>query len=313
MKDESFEKYHKIKMLGNEDNDGILVNPEDDIIIEEKMDGGNFRFMYGKNGLLLGSRTRELDEDNPNSNNFKRCIEFIKDKFKDVKDPDKYGSLIFYGECMVAHTMAYDWENIPPYLGFDIKDIKHERYLEYDSKKEIFEHFGLPMVPLIKRCKAKDIKTITDKDVPASKYYSKSAKNTQAEGIVLKNYKKNLFAKYVREEFKEECKEAFGDSKKWAKQKGDDEVVVAVYCTNPRIEKIIFKLVDDNFKLDLTMMSELPRRVITDIYEEHWKEICHSNWSLNFKDIRKKINKRCLAVLKQVIVNNAFHNDFQNK
>ena len=41
----TFHKYHKIKLLGNEDNQGILSDPDDDIIIEEKMDGGNFRFM----------------------------------------------------------------------------------------------------------------------------------------------------------------------------------------------------------------------------------------------------------------------------
>ena len=42
MENTHFERYHKIKVLGDEDNKGIFDDPEDEIIIEEKIDGGNF-------------------------------------------------------------------------------------------------------------------------------------------------------------------------------------------------------------------------------------------------------------------------------
>ena len=67
---------------------------------------------------------------------------------------------------------------------------------------------------------------------------------------------------------------------------------------------MIFKLVDEGNKLDLPMMALLPKLVTQDIYEEHWKEICLSNWSVDFKQIKKQIASRCLNVLKRMIVNN---------
>ena len=305
-----FEKYHKIKVLGDEDNKGIFDDLNDEIIIEEKMDGGNFRFAIINDELVMGSHSRVLDEDNPNSKFFKRCIEFIKLKIteKDLLNLKKnYSNMIFYGECMVKHTFDYDWEKIPPYLGFDIKLFSDQtKYIEYDKKVEIFKTLGLPVVPLIKRIKAKDMVKITDDNIPNSAYANPKDDNwKQAEGIVIKNYKRQLFSKYVREKFKEQNKTTFGMPKKWARTESDEALVVATYCTNARIEKIIFKLLEENNKLEMPLMQHLPKRVTNDIFEEHWREICLSNWSVNFKGIRKKITARCLAVLKQMIVNSA--------
>ena len=39
-----FHKYTKIRILGNIENKDIFSDPEDEIIIVEKIDGANFRF-----------------------------------------------------------------------------------------------------------------------------------------------------------------------------------------------------------------------------------------------------------------------------
>ena len=301
-----FEKYHKIKILGDEDNEGIFHNLDDDIIIEEKIDGGNFRFMFKGTELILGSHTRELDDDNPNCKTFRRCMEFVNEQIFsniDITELKNYEGLIFYGECCIKHTMDYDWEKIPPYLGFDVKNMDTGKYLDYDMKLKLFQELGLPTVPLIKSCKAKDIVAMTDDNVPISVYASPSATDTQAEGVVMKNYKEQKFAKFVREKFKETNRAVFGMSKKSARQEGDSELLIATYCTNARLDKIIFKLIDEGYKLEMPLMHILPKRVMEDIYEENWKEICWSNWSINFKTLRQKIPKRCMAVLKQMITN----------
>lgn len=298
-----FEKYHKIKILGDEDNKGILNEPQDEIIIEEKIDGGNFRIMFHNKEVTFGSHTQELRDDNPNKDFFKRTLQYVKEK---IENSDLDGSYIFYGEACVKHTMDYDWEKIPPYLGFDIKNLETHKYFDYDTKKYLFEQLGLPMVPLIKRCKAKDVEVFTEENIPLSFYPSPNNKDhQQCEGIVIKNYSKQLFAKYVREKFKEVNREVFGSSKKWARKEGDAQLLIATYCTNRRIEKMVFKLIAEEVKLEMKMMEVLPKRVTEDIYEEHAKEILWSNWTINFKDIRKKITRRCLSVLKQMIVNNS--------
>ena len=305
---ENFHKYLKIKILGNEENEGIL---DGELVITEKMDGANTRTMFKDDNIIFGSRTQQLTSDEGEESNvpknFIRGLEFVRDKTQGKKLD---GSYILYMECMVKHTMGYDWEHIPPMLGFDIMDLSTGKYLDYDKQIEIFKKLDLPTVPLIWRGDAKDFPKFLDgKEIEdcigISAYPSPSAKDQLAEGWVIKNYGKQLFAKIVRSKFKEKNKEVFGDSKKWARQESDEALLVATYCTNPRIDKIIFKLIDEGEKLDLPMMAKLPKMVISDIYEENWKEILNSNWTLNLKEVRKKINKRCLAALQQSIVNNA--------
>ena len=207
---------------------------------------------------------------------------------------------------MVKHTMNYDWEKIPAYLGFDIYNIKTGKYLNYKDIEIIFcKNLKVEMVPLIKICKAKEIIKVDDDFVPESKYASLSSKDRQAEGVVFKNYSKQIFAKYVREKFKEKNKEAFGGGKKFAKT--DDEYFVAVYCTNARIDKCMFKLIDEGKKLDMTMMGDLLNKVYKDIWEEHWNEISFSKKKIDLLNLKKLVSRRCLEVLKQAIVNNSLN------
>lgn len=50
----NFHKYVKIKEIGHEDNEHIFSDDDDNIIVQEKIDGANFRFMVKKGKVLLG-------------------------------------------------------------------------------------------------------------------------------------------------------------------------------------------------------------------------------------------------------------------
>jgi len=310
---ENFKTYHKIKRLGDEENKEIFTNPEDEIIIQEKIDGGNFRFAILNGKLIFGSRTQQLTndegEDTNLNKNFKRCVEFVREKLTNC--PHAFDlNLIFFGECCVKHTISYDWDKIPPFLGFDIYDIKEERYLDYRECYELYTSFGLPMVPLVGIKKAGEIKDVTDKMVPISMYSLESAKDRKAEGVVYKNYTKQIFAKYVRDAFKERNAEAFGGSPKYNKTGEDNNAdFVFKYCTNARIEKNIFKLIDGGEELHMKLMAKLPKVVYEDIIQEEWREILtNKKWTINFQTLNKLITKRCLNVLVQIITNNALNN-----
>jgi len=41
------------------------------------------------------------------------------------------------------------------------------------------------------------------------------------------------------------------------------------------------------------------------MFEEEWQDILMGNFKINSKGIRQLIAKRCLSILKQVIVNNS--------
>ena len=305
-----FVKYKKIKQLGDEENEDIFKDKEDLIYIQEKVDGGNCRFYINKNGkIIFGSRTQQLTSDEGEDiniqKNFMRCLNHIRDKLSD-KDLTNYKNLIFFGELMIQHTIGYDWENTPPFLGFDILG-EDDRFIEMDIMMKVYTSLGLDFVPLIKVVKASEIKEVTDKDVPKSKYYG-----GQAEGIVFKNYEKQIYAKYVRDKFKEKNKEEFGQNKKHTTT--DEDYFSAVYCTNARIEKCVFKLIDEDNKLHLSLMPLLIKAVYKDIWEENWNEIVNTKQkTINFEKLKKSITKRCFVVLKSIITNNAINKDADKK
>ena len=301
----TFQLYTKIRPLGSEENAGIFENASDTIIVEEKIDGANFRFMITEdNRIIFGSRTQSIgDSEQQIGGNWEKCVEHIKKTLKG-KDLSEYKGLIFYGECCIKHTLQYDWSSIPPFLGYDIFDIKDNKYLDYPVNKIIFNLLGLEFVPVIKECSAGEIGEINDSIVPPTKYPSPSAgaNDLQAEGIVYKNYDKQIFGKYVLDKFKEKAREVFGGSPKFAKD--DTERVVLTYCVNARIEKIIFKLIDDGHKLDMPLMHHAPVAVLNDIFEEAGKEIFMSKLTVNFGEVRQRVSKRVLEVLKNMIANN---------
>lgn len=301
----TFKTYHKIKRLGDEENKDIFLDGE--IVVQEKMDGANMRFMF-KDKLIFGSRTQELQEDKEHkfAKNFTRCINFLRERLKDKNIPSGF---IFYGECMVAHSMQYNWEIVPPFLGFDIYDINAEKYLDYQEVKSIYEYLDLPMVPLIGIYNSREIPKIDDSFVPISKYAILSGEEDvrKAEGIVLKNYSKQIFAKYVRDKFKEINAQVFGSKQIKYNSEDDTGELIFKYCTNQRIDKIIFKLLDEGNELSLKLMPELIKRVLEDIYQENSIEILKSNWIIDCKKIRQMVPKRCIAILNQVITNNTLN------
>lgn len=298
----TFHKYPKIKKIGTEDTELLLSNPDNWIYIQEKIDGANFRFMPTEDGrIVFGSRNNSIGDTTADiGGNWKRCVNFILDATKD-KNLKAFAGCIFYGECCVKHSMNYDWDTIPPFLGFDMWH-PEDGFVNEDIARSHYYFLGLPVVPTIWDGYVRDVPELNESFVPKSAYAP-----MQAEGVVIKNYENQIFAKLVTSKFKEVNKDTFGKGKKHAAN--DNEKVISMYCTNPRIDKQIFSLVDDGNALDMPLMQWLPNNVWQDIIDEHGAEILHSNFSVDFRQIRKLISKRCSSVLNQVITNNALNGD----
>lgn len=306
---EGFHKYKKIYRLGHDENAEIFSDPEDEIVIQEKIDGGNFRFAILNGKVIIGSRTQQLTDDEGNDSNmnkmFIRCANYVREQIKD-KDLSKYEGLLFYGENCVKHTISYDWEEIPPFLGFDILDLTTGKFYGYGDVQLVYGFLNLPMVPHFRTCKVKDLPQIDDDLVPISKYARDSAPDRKAEGLVFKNYRKQIMAKYVRDAFKEKNAEAFGGTPKYNKvDETQNADFLFKFCTNARIEKAIFKRLEQGDSLDLKLMQHVPKDVWTDIWNEEWQYIANQRWMLDFGGIKKLIPKRCKAVIQQMMVNNA--------
>lgn len=166
-------KYPKIREIGHEDNQHIFENPTHNIVIQEKIDGANFRFIYHKGNLIFGSRTQQLTsnngEDTNINKNFMRCINHIRKNINTEK-LKKMPNLIYYGECCVKHSINYQWDKIPPYLGFDIYDTQEGKFIPYPQVEEIFVNINLHFVPVIEHTTVQQFtkQPINDQLIPKS-------------------------------------------------------------------------------------------------------------------------------------------------
>ena len=307
-------KYDKIKQLGDEENKELLTSPEDEIVIEEKLDGANTRFMIKNGKVIFGSHSQQLtsDDGNPDNvnKNFKKSYELIKSKIEPLPASilAELEGLTFFGETMIRHTLDYDWNNIPAFVGFDIYNAKLEKYCEWSHARLLFSELNIEFVPVLWHGQVKDFKIEdwTDDKMPKAKWASQSSPDQQVEGICIKNFVKQLMGKIVRTKFIEKNIKTFGGGKKKARTEGNNDAeVCAIYCTNARIDKQVFKMLDEDKKLSMELMGELIRRVCADVFEESWKDIVWSQWIINFKKLRGLIAKRCQEVLKQMLINNA--------
>jgi len=306
----TFHKYLKIKIIGSDENKELLSDPDDEIVIEEKIDGANFRFMIvhddaNRYRIIFGSRNQSLGDDTSKiGGNWEKCVKYLTEKitaYMKGRPLKEVENNLYFGENCVRHSMGYNWDEIPPFLGFDIYELERQEFIDYPANMGIFNDMGLVFVPVLDVVKAKDIKEFADTDVPITKYPPTLHPDTQAEGVVFKNYNKQIFAKYKTEKFNEKARGTFGGIKKFSRD--DTELITNTYCTNARIEGNILKLVDIGETLGMPLMAKLPNKVYDDIFEEHWREIVHSRFYINFKDLKRQVTRRCLMVLKQVITN----------
>lgn len=290
-------KYPKIKRVGDPETKDLTLPGE--IVMTEKYDGNNFRFTIDEEeGLVFGTRNTVITEEPDDM--FKQVVDHITDKVdpEDVSEVCGGTNYTFFGENMVRHTLDYDWEEIPQFLGFDIYDNDNDKFIPWHKARRWFETLGLEVVREIS-CIDPDEFTEDNLQVPSSNY-----REGKAEGIVLKNYNSQTFAKLRTEEFKEKNQDAFGRSKKHSTT--DNERFVSTYCTNSRIEKTIYKLRDEGHDIEMPLMKHLPIRVYEDVWEEEMEEIIRKHWELDLNQIRSLISHRCSSVLKMVIQQQMF-------
>lgn len=296
-------KYPKIKIIGHDENRDLLAYPEDHIMVESKIDGGNFSFFLDDEGVINEcSRNRNLTTDEDEKTFIKQRL-WLRDKLKDKKiDPD----YVYYCEVMAKHTINYTIA--PDMVGFDIR-LRHDAnseglgvFIDRVSKEEEFKRLGIECVPLVWEGTAGELKKLNlDDMIPKSIYY-----DGLEEGICIKSRSRlsnqgnrQLMGKKVRILFKEKNKAIFGGFKQ---KYSDTNKIVDVFCTEARIKKIILKCVnEEGLSLELALMSKVPHKVIKDILAEEFCSIFDKYKFIDFKQFKQLAGKRCLYVLSNMI------------
>lgn len=273
-------KYPKIKRLGHRDNDGIL--DDGPVTILEKMDGANFRFCLDDGDLVFGSRNVVYDEDDRDSN-FMHAIEYVRENInieRAANIDERYGPVTFYGEAMHSHTLDYEWDNVPSFLGFDIWRGDREEFVSSGTMHHLFDSIDLERVPNLYFGEPDGF----DFDsVPDSEY-----RDGVAEGFVIKNYRTGQAAKVRSERFKEMHGGPTGNTPE-SYEPSDGEVLAKQFTTEARVIKMIQKMIDEGHTLEMSMMDGLWGRVFDDIIDEEYDTIFHGNYSIDTKQFRSEV------------------------
>jgi hypothetical protein len=319
-------KYSKIKRVGHDQNQGMFDNPDDNLLIKEKLDGANFRWTLNEDSrLVFGSKNVEYVKDGEpaySADNYEKldgrftdAIQYIRDKLEteDGTVFEPYEHLTFFGENMVSHSLQYEWGEVPQVIGFDIYDHDQERWLRQEEVERIYDKLDIPTAPVAEEITVEEFKERHESDegyqVPESQY-----RDGKGEGVVIINQDAeendrsgfNTRAKLLTEEFKEKHKKATGARQSVEAIHGHEKVV-SKFCTDGRVRKHIHKMEDEGRELGMELMANedgsdgLPIRVAKDIVEEEYDSLVTGNWKVDFKEFRSLVADRCVHVLRQEV------------
>jgi|GEM_PF-1512990 len=300
----TFVKYCDIERLGTPENDGIFANPDDEIVVEEKVDGGNGCFFLEDGVIHVCSRNRDLTHENDTKTFEKQRAATLAalEQHRDAINPGWF----YYVEWMSKHTIRYPI-TIPPAIGLDIKPKEgafgHTPcFIGRRAKEDAFKALGIECVSLKGMFKAKDMT-----DLLIAKLCEKSAYyDGKPEGIVMKNYVRmnvwgrQMFGKYVLDEFKETNRAVFGGVKK---DNSDTIKIVETFVTPARIRKRILAFNNEGgLPIDRKLMHHLPVAVLKDVFKEETDAIVKGYNDISIGILKQLCAKRCLAEIDAMMV-----------
>jgi len=258
-------KYDKIRRL--EKDEGATFAPDELVIVQEKIDGANFRVWKEDGVLRFGSRTVEfLPETDPNCGygTFARAVEYIKTLNTQYFIED----YIYVFEAMIKHTLPYEFDKHPAAILLDIYDIKQDKYWNIiPSVDNAAGLLGCQIAPIIF---AREYK-VYDGRIPQSKFGPFTA-----EGVVIKpivssrdSHGNIHMAKKVTAEFLEENKSVFGSP-----ADSPEDGFVSKFVTLARINKHVGKIeTAKNGKMCPEWIPIVSYNILKDICDEEFKTL----------------------------------------
>lgn len=243
--------------------------------IQEKVDGANIRFQLQDSGRIrFGDRSRVYQGDDIPAP-YQHAVRHVRERLdrtalrNAIADVD---TVVFVGEAMHKHTIDYDWDRTPSFLGFDIWSGTKEEFLPPDNVEKIYRRLGLhPINTFQKEVRAIDFDPSTY-EIPDSGWYS-----GPAEGVILHN-KTGIRAKLLHPQFQEVDETVPVDA-------SADELA-RKYATDYRFEKLANKLQDTETPITFDTMYE---RVVEDIVREEHKQLFHGDHDVNMRIFRSEI------------------------
>jgi hypothetical protein len=277
--------YGKIMTLGALYTQDALKG---EVIIQEKVDGSQFRFGVNEDGdLVCSSKGAHIDLDNP-PQLFAAGVEYIKSIRPKLGMDEKY----FYGEILDKprhNTLAYDRTPKNHIVLFDA--LIESEWVDRATLAVWADQFDVDVIPELYRGEATT-------DTITGLLQTQSYLGGQIiEGVVIKNYGQKilyagseqcLFTKYVREEFKE----MHSKNPDWMGGKDKVTALFTEYCTEPRWHKAVQHLREaGQLEQSPRDIGKIIKEVPADIISECEGELKNRVWSLFKGDFVKVVTR----------------------
>jgi hypothetical protein len=234
----SWHSYPKSVTLGHRYVAQIM---NDDVIVEEKIDGSQFSFGSFGGEIRCRSKGAVLNIEAPEKM-FAAGVDVVKELASKGLLKDGW---TYRGEYLARprhNVLAYNRIPAKHFIGFDINP-SHETYLSYEEKAEAFAAMGLECVPRLFAGR------IANSDQIRGFLQTDSILGGQKiEGVVIKNYSrftpdgKAMMAKFVSEAFKEVHSRVWSEDNPGQKQ--ILEQIIAAHRTPARWQKAVQKLTE---------------------------------------------------------------------
>jgi len=259
-----------------------VADAPDDLLREghlwllEKVDGANFRFYLQSSGLLqFGDRSRIYDDHEDVPGPYQHAVRHVqtnldRDALRNAVDDVE--AITFFGEAMHHHTIDYDWDQTPSFLGFDVWSDDAGRFLPPDRVEQIFERLGFQTVPVIERERPAKYFDPSSYEIPDSQF-----SDGPAEGVVLTN-KRGQRAKLLHPDFQE-----VDDT---VPVEADAQTLAKKYATERRFEKLAAKLDDRGHPVTFDRLYAL---ALEDIVREEHKRLFHGSDPIDMSAFRSEV------------------------
>ena len=243
----------------------------------EKLDGANFRFQLQESGLIrFGDRNRVYDDPDAVPEPYQHAVRHVQtnlDRTAIRNAVDDVEALVFFGEAMHRHTIDYDWERTPSFLGFDVWSVQKDRFYPVDTVEQIFDRVGLEPVNVFEReRRARDF----DPDsysVPQSAWY-----DGPAEGVVVRN-KRGQRATILHPSFREVTETSPVDV--------SAAELAETYATRQRFETLSSELEARDRPVTFETLYE---RVLEDIVREEHNRLYHADEPVDMRTFRSEVS-----------------------
>lgn len=305
-------KYPKIKRLGDEDTDGILLGK---VYVQEKVDGANTSIWLDEDGKLkCGTRTRIVDEGFNGFPDYVKAHEGIQKYLAD------HPTHRLYGEWLVRHTIAYNETAYKQFYLFDILDVsdtfeaeqddedvdrqivRGSKWLTIEEVNQTAKDYGINHVPLFGTFENPSPDQLQE-------FVGKTEYGDKGEGIVIKNpefinkWGDRACAKMVAKEFMEENAVVFGGNNKYSKVY-HEMYVVNKYMTLARVQKIMNKIQPTiDRRLGMEHTAQIMGMAYHDMFEEEMWGVAKKHPIINFKDLQRLATKKAVRIYHDILNN----------